>query len=320
MRPYGQRDRAGQARALRAALVQEFLAAGEPIRSARLLIHQHNTSFAVVLASGSRRFVRVTRDTERSPAELGAEMRWVSRLAQERHPVAAPIAWPNGGFVRTVESAAGVTHLVQTEWALGVVVRRPGPHHFRAIGRQMALFHTSEAQTDDIVSDRWAVDAAVGNALNEEESLAMVFEVMGDGVRDTCARAAEEYLAARDDMGPIRLIHGDMHHHNVLFDGRRPTIVDFDDCGTAPLLYDLLVPVTNIEGPGREACEAALFEGYREVAEIPGDFARHRSTLDRLRLVQMIFWVIENRDHPSFARTWESEVHEMLQMLRDSRK
>lgn len=80
--------------------------------------------------------------------------------------------------------------------------------------------------------------------------------------------------------GPARfgLVHADLRLANVLVDGERLTVIDFDDCGRSWFMYDLACALTFNEGhPDVDGLIGAWVDGYREVepldkndeAEIP---------------------------------------------------
>ncbi len=62
------------------------------------------------------------------------------------------------------------------------------------------------------------------------------------------------------------LVHADLRLANLLVDGERVTVIDFDDCGFSWFLYDLACALTFNEGrPDVGDLIAAWVEGYRQV-------------------------------------------------------
>lgn len=65
------------------------------------------------------------------------------------------------------------------------------------------------------------------------------------------------------------MIHADMHPGNVLVDGDRLTVIDFDDAAWGWHAYDIAVALVNHQdGPNLAAFERAYISGYRSVRAI----------------------------------------------------
>ena len=124
-------------------------------------------------------------------------------------------------------------------------------------------------------------------------------------------RATERELAATP--GGAALIHGDLHHENVVFAGGEARAIDFDDCGHGPLLYDLAV--TRFELTPGSALRDALLDEYAALRGLPPRAEEHLATLELLRRIQMIMWVLESREHPRFRASWRAWAREDLDAL-----
>ena len=87
-------------------------------------------------------------------------------------------------------------------------------------------------------------------------------------------RSRFEAVAARmaDIMaldGGVGLIHADLHLGNALFHRGRVKLIDFDDCGTGPRLYELAVALWELrERSDYPAFRDALLAGYRAHREV----------------------------------------------------
>ena len=68
------------------------------------------------------------------------------------------------------------------------------------------------------------------------------------------------------------LIHADMHERNVLVNGERLTVIDFDDTGFGWHLYDIAVALIHQRGaPGYADVEGAFMRGYRRLRALDDD-------------------------------------------------
>lgn len=99
------------------------------------------------------------------------------------------------------------------------------------------------------------------------------------------------------------LIHADLRLANLLVDGDATSIIDFDDCGHGWYLFDLASALSFLEErPDVPELIASWLQGYRKVADIPGDIETELPTLIMLRRLALIGWVGYQRQHLDFAR------------------
>ncbi len=71
------------------------------------------------------------------------------------------------------------------------------------------------------------------------------------------------------------LIHADIHQWNYLFWHDEVRLLDFNNLGYAPYLYDFAVTLDNLlDRPDYPALKAALLRGYQRRRDLPPDYAR----------------------------------------------
>lgn len=110
------------------------------------------------------------------------------------------------------------------------------------------------------------------------------------------SRRLAEYGQAPDRFG---LIHGDLRLANLLTDGSRIHVIDFDDCGSGWYLYDLATSISLLEHlPETELLVQMWLRGYQRVlplTKVQVDMVRH---LIMMRRIQVLSWFGRNLGSP----------------------
>ncbi|MHB1565786.1 MAG: serine/threonine protein kinase [Acidiferrobacter sp.] len=115
---------------------------------------------------------------------------------------------------------------------------------------------------------------------------------------------------------PYHRRHGDCHPGNVLFDGERFSIVDFDDCLNGPAMQDLWMLFPGDCDEQEEALDAVA-EGYEMFQTFPYRELALIEPLRALRLLHYNAWVARRYHDPAFPRAfpWFSEDRHWRELL-----
>jgi len=241
----------------------------------RLIKDRENAVYEIALPDGGRAALRLHRPGYQSAGAIRSELWWMAQLAEAGVPVPRPVPTRDGALVAEVGGrAASVVSWVEgdqigdgtkpLEPDAGTVAAR-----YSALGRLIARMHDA---TDvltlplDFERLRWDRAAYAGDeplwgrfwenpALHPEEA---------DFLR--AARAEVDAALARHeaDGADFGLIHADVLRENVLSDGGRLSLIDFDDSGFGFRAYDLATAeVQGLEDPMNAVASLALHEGYR---------------------------------------------------------
>lgn len=248
----------------------------------QLLSLSENAVFRV--ASGGRPVaaLRIHRPGYHDLDELNSECLWTQALQDAgveaplaiptkdgRFYAAAPVPGANEArFVGLVEWVEGATLRSAIAEAQGFgAVRR----HFQALGRIAARIHNQAGGWRPPAGFRRpALDAEgllgerpLWGPFWEHPALAAEQRRLMLEARRKLHKALTDYGGAPQRYG---LIHADLHPENVLADGDRLTVIDFDDAGYGWHAYELAVAVYHhLDHPNFNAIVAALAAGYREV-------------------------------------------------------
>ena len=86
------------------------------------------------------------------------------------------------------------------------------------------------------------------------------------------ARLSARLLERRDDAaGPPVALHGDANLRNALLEGRRITLIDFEDASAGPAAADLGQVLARLRAAPVDGGERALLDGYASVRPLPGE-------------------------------------------------
>lgn len=268
---------------------------------ATLLAERENKVYRVETPGGPFA-LRLHRPGYRTGPELVSELDWMAALAERGIPVAAPVPSRDGALMHEV---AGV-QCDMLGWLDGTPLAQlpvEGPDRaslFARIGAEMAHLHTA---CDDWQPGpgftRWAWDAdgLLGEAplwgrFWENPTLPPEDRALMERFRDR-ARAELARIGDRLDYG---LIHADLVGDNILVDGDRLHLIDFDDGGFGYRLFDLATAlIKTIEEPDHSMLRAALCDGYLTERRI--DLAPLDLFL-ALRAVTYLGWIVPRMSEP----------------------
>lgn len=242
-----------------------------------------------------------------SEAELRSELQWMAAADAGGLHVPAPVPSGAGAFLHMIDGVAvDVLRWLEGQplGKTGVPLElddRTGP--FRAIGREMARLHeVSDAWTPpaDFTRRRWDRDGLLGEApvwgrFWDNPTLTPEDRALFLRLREV----ATAELAAREAALDYGLIHADLVRENLLIDGDRVNLIDFDDSGFGFRLFDIATTLLrNRMEPDFETLKAALLDGYLSVRDI--DLA----ALDLfvvLRAATYVGWIISRRTEDGAA-------------------
>ena len=111
---------------------------------------------------------------------------------------------------------------------------------------------------------------------------------------EVVARRLERFGPGREHFG---LIHADLRLANLLVEGDRTKVIDFDDCGFGWYLYDLGTALTFMEErPDAEALVGAWVRGYRRLAPLSREEEGEIPTFIMLRRMMVVAWIGSHSD------------------------
>lgn len=223
-----------------------------------------NTNYLVTTSSNQRYLLRQHRANSRSLAMLESEMLLLNYLHQHHLEVQRPVPLAAKNFI--FSNDAGRFSLLS--WIDGEVLESINSTQAEAVGVALARFHrVAQDFTPPTGFERLQYDSQyLENTLNELRSI--------DWLQPDMALFEQSMALAQQAFDepniPKSLIHADLHPGNMVWQGLRVAMIDFDRSGFGPISYDIATTFGYLEESERDpflaAYETVLFlpEGFRE--------------------------------------------------------
>ncbi|WP_332692115.1 phosphotransferase enzyme family protein [Devosia sp.] len=280
--------------------------------TARLINHSENQTFQIDTASQGSFMLRVHRTGYQSRASIESELIWLLALRRDTTLVIPePVPGHDGQLLQAFSTDKGERLAVLFRHVPG---REPTPDSnlgdlFVTLGGYAAIMHNHvttwqrpatfqrqvwQAATILDADGPWG-DWRVAPGVNETNRPVL------DRLDSALWRRLAEYGTGPDRYG---LIHADMRLGNLLVDGDRVTLIDFDDCGFCWFTYDFAAAISFHEtNPAIPALKAAWLDGYRSVRPLSAEDVAAIDSMVMLRRMALLAWI------GSHAETRLAEQH-----------
>jgi len=257
------------------------------IDAIELTSRSENVVYRLITTAGRQYALRIHRPGYSSLDELNSELLWAQGLREAGITVPHHLLTPDGfAFVELPLEGTGVPHHIGViEWIEGEQLARLIDRadktellmHFHQLGRLIGRVHS---QADDWTVPKgfarrsWDADALVGEApfwgrFWEAPQLDSKGRKLLYDAKQRIHRILIEY---GQDPASYGLIHADLHPRNVLIDGSRVQIIDFDDSGYGWHHYEIAVAIFDYRfRPDFAAIRDSLVKGYRSVRSLPSE-------------------------------------------------
>ncbi len=269
-----------------------------------LINKSENTTFRVDPAAGGRPVVlRLYRVGQRADAEIQSELDWMEALRTEAG-MSTPraLARRDGRRISKVTLPDGaVASCVVFEYLSGT---EPPPEGLElwferlgAISAEIHLHGRSWRRPQSFLRPQLDYVTLIGpravwGSWERAPGLDTRAVAVLRSASEEIAKRLAEYGQAPDRFG---LIHGDLRLANLLVDGPHIHVIDFDDCGTGWLLYDLSTSISLIEHlPEAESFVQAWLRGYRRLVPLSDAHIEMVRHLIMMRRLQVLSWFGRN--------------------------
>jgi Ser/Thr protein kinase RdoA (MazF antagonist) len=251
--------------------------------------------------SGGKTILRIHRVGYHSYAAINSELQWMAALRRDAGlETPEAIAARDGTVIQTLASPElkDPRHAVMSRFMTG---REPPEDEllapFERLGEVSARMH-AHAKTWQLppgfTRHTWDYETAFGSRPTwgrwrdglgmtpaREKPLARMCEVIG--------RRLERYGKQRERFG---LTHADIRLANLLIEGERTKVIDFDDCGFSWYLYDLGTALSFIEHrPDVPELVESWLRGYHKVSSLSAEEREEIPTFIMLRRLLLVAWI-----------------------------
>ena len=266
-----------------------------PTGSLTQLNSYENRVFDIKLENGSSviaKFYRPGRWTKESILE---EHRFLRQLSENDIPAVPALVGPDGSTLRLTDNM----HTAFFPKVLGRMPQEFIGDDLKKVGRLMAMVHNSGASEKAL--HRPIMDSSFHGAWS---ALDLLVDWIAPEVQERYINAAETILENFSDLinpNEFIRIHGDCHRGNLLHNGEKFFLVDFDDFCMGPVIQDFWMLLSGDQAlSGNE--QAQIISGYEELREFPDHQWEWVPWLRGMRIISYAAWIARRWQDPSFPR------------------
>ncbi|WP_170516650.1 phosphotransferase enzyme family protein [Ruegeria atlantica] len=250
-----------------------------------------------VQTGGQSFALRLHRQGLHSDAALRSELLWIAELGTKGVSVPTPVPATDGRYLHLLDGV----QVDMLDWLPGRPLGSTGTgidHDdrtgiFRALGREMAKLHEVSdawARPDEFMRWSWERAGLLGDAplwdrFWENPTLSVEDRALFAAFRE----AANSHLQRVEDQLDYGLIHADLVRENVMVQGDKLWLIDFDDAGFGFRLFDIATTLLkNLREPDYDALQDALLDGYLSVRALDTE---HLDLFMALRAATYVGWI-----------------------------
>jgi Ser/Thr protein kinase RdoA (MazF antagonist) len=273
-----------------------------------LTVSENATFLATDPKTGARLVLRVHRPGYHIRAEIESELAWINALrASDIVDTPKPRMRSDGSLVAEFDHDGVSRHVVAFDFMSG---DEPSAGDalvdgFFKLGAISARLHGHARQWSrsvNFVRKSWTFDTTLGaNPHWGDWRDAPGLNADGLALLEKLCRHLDHKLSAFGmDNDRFGLIHADLRLANLLVDGDRLGVIDFDDCGFGWFGYDFAAAISFIElDPIVPALKEAWVEGYRTVAPFSAADEAMLESFVMLRRLLLTAWIASHPETPT---------------------
>jgi Ser/Thr protein kinase RdoA (MazF antagonist) len=275
--------------------------------------------------NSTRSILRVHRVGYHTRAGIESELEWLAALRRDNvAEVIHPIADHDGAIIQTINSRRGGPERFAVMFAF-MEGKEPSPNDdlapwFEILGALTAKLHShakSWTKPPRFSRQVWDWDAMHGRRHLWGPWQAAI-GLDSDG-HDLLNRATAKVRSRLVDFGqtPARfgLIHADLRLANLLVDGERLKLLDFDDCGFSWFMYDFASAISFFEHlPSVAILRDSWLRGYATVAPVTREEREIIPTVVIARRILLLAWIASHSEVPTARELGGAYTEQSLEL------
>jgi Ser/Thr protein kinase RdoA (MazF antagonist) len=276
----------------------------------RLLTVSENATFRARDQQSGRDIVfRVHRPGYHSRAEIESELAWLAALKSDKViDTLTPIPQESGELIGEFKDDGTLRHVVAFDFIAGQEPDEASglARWFHELGAISARLHAHVRSwtppPPGFVRKVWNFESMLGaNPLWGDWRAGIGLTPDGRQILETTAETLRERLKTYGETSKtFGLVHADLRCANLIIDGERLSVIDFDDCGFSWYLYDFAAAVSFLEHePYIPELLAAWIAGYRTVAPLSDEETAIIPTFIMLRRMLLTAWLASHSETPT---------------------
>jgi Ser/Thr protein kinase RdoA (MazF antagonist) len=274
-----------------------------------LLTVSENATFRVYDAAAAQDIIfRVHRPGYHTRAEIESELTWLAELSRSQIiDTLVPIPQTDGALIADIDDDGTTRHVVAFNLLPG---KEPDEvsglaRWFHELGAISARLHKQVrgwTPPAGFIRKIWNFETTLGGTPlwgDWRDGVGLTPE--GRAVLEETAALLQVLTTAYGET-PDRfgLIHADLRCANLLIDGDRLSVIDFDDCGFSWYLYDFAAAISFLETePYIPELLDAWIAGYRAVTPLTDEETRIIPVFIMLRRMLLTAWIASHSETPT---------------------
>ena len=237
--------------------------------------------------------------------EIRSELAWIDAIRQDGIiETPAIVRLHNGEVVAQLQTPTTARHVVAFEYMTGQEPQvdlslLPRFNLLGAISARLHLYSRAWRRPVWFRRKTWDLQTTIGTDPHWGDWRdAPGLTVAGTRLLTRCVAQLHSQLGGfGTDANRFGLIHADLRLANLLDDGHRLGVIDFDDCGFSWYLYDFAAAVSFLETePLIPDLAAAWAEGYRSVTPLPASEEAWLPVFVMLRRIVLTAWLARHEE------------------------